>query len=189
MALELEYKYAATPEILEKIAADFSGFRKIEMRTTYYDTESGCLSAMRATLRLRQENDTSICTLKLPRPDGHREEWECEAATIEAGLAKISQAAGLPDGPLKEVCGARFTRLAAMVPTAEGMAELALDRGVLQGGGRELPLCELELEYKSGDPAAVQALAQALAARYGLQAEPRSKFARASALAKGESHG
>ncbi len=189
MAVELEYKYAATPETLQRIAADFHGFRKIEMHTAYYDTADHILSQNRCTLRLRQENEISVCTLKTPLPDGSRAEWECEAGTIEAGIAQIPQAAALVTAPLVQVCGARFTRLAALVPTSDGTAELALDQGVLLGGKREAPLCEVELEHKSGSYDAALALAQEIAARYGLVPEHKSKFARASALAEGEYHG
>ncbi len=184
MGRELEFKYKASPEIQAKLAADFAPFRQIEMQTTYFDTADHALSARHATLRLRQENDMCICTLKTPLPDGSRGEWECEAATIQEGIAKLPQAAALVTGPVAPVCGAAFTRLAALVPTADGTAELALDRGILSGGGRELPLCEVEIEYKSGSDAAARALAVTIAQKYGLMPEKKSKFARAMALAE-----
>ena len=65
-------------------------------------------------------------------------------------------------------------------------AELALDRGVLLGGNREQALCEVEVELKSGTDAAAIVLAQALAARYDLKSESKSKFRRAMNLAAGE---
>ncbi len=189
MGREMEYKYAATPQVLEKLAAEFRGFRKLEMRTTYYDTPTGTLAARHCTLRLRQENDICICTLKTPLPDGSRAEYECQADTIEAGIAAIPQAAQLLDGPVQPVCGARFTRLAAIVDTGDGTAELALDQGVLLGGGRELPLCEVELEHKTGNDVATMVMGHTLSMEYGLPLERKSKFARARALAEGGSHG
>lgn len=180
MGVELEYKFAATPELLQKIAGAFGPFRTIHMQTTYYDTPSRSFSRARCTFRLRRENDACICTLKLPLPDGSRAEFECQADTIEAGLAQLPQAQALADGPLEAVCGARFTRLACDT----GSAELALDRGVLLGGGKEIPLCEVEAEHKRGDPAETLALAQLIMGRFGLLPEPRSKFARAMALAE-----
>ena len=63
--------------------------------------------------------------------------------------------------------------------------ELALDRGVLFGGGRELPFAEAEVEQKSGSEAAAEAFARRLAARFALTEEPKSKFQRALALAMG----
>ncbi len=185
MGVELEYKFTAQPDTLKRIAEAFGPFREIKMQTTYFDTPSRSLARRNCTLRLRMENDVCICTLKTPLPNGSRAEWECEAATIEEGLAKLPQAAALVDGPLEAVCGARFTRLACNTPSAE----LALDRGVLLGGGKELPLCEVEVEHKQGEESESLAFAQVLARQFGLQEEHRSKFARASALAKGEYHG
>ncbi len=182
MGRELEYKYRATQEAQEKIAGDFGPFRKIQMRTTYYDTPDHSLSARHFTLRLRQENEKSVCTLKMPLPDGSRAEYECEAPTIEAGLSQLPQ---VVQGPVEPVCGAAFTRLAALVATADGTAELALDRGILLGGEKEIPLCEVELEYKSGSEAAAHALALEIAQKYGLEPEKHSKFARAMALVNG----
>ena len=54
---------------------------------------------------------------------------------------------------------------------------------MLLGGGRELPLCEIEVELKEGSEEAAAAFAMALAQEYGLRPETRSKIARALALA------
>ena len=62
--------------------------------------------------------------------------------------------------------------------------EIALDEGVLLGGGKELPLCELEVELKEGSREAMDAFAAQIAEIYGLQPERKSKFARAIALYK-----
>ena len=56
--------------------------------------------------------------------------------------------------------------------------------GILAGGGRQLPLCEVEVELKSGSREAAALYALSLAARHGLEQEPKSKFARAKALAQ-----
>ena len=60
--------------------------------------------------------------------------------------------------------------------------ELALDQGILLGGGKEVPLCELEVEHKEGNRASMEAFAAELAGIYNLQPERKSKFARALAL-------
>ena len=190
MSREFELKYAATPQILEAVARQRGGFSVIAMETTYFDTPARTLSTRKMTLRLRRENGVSICTLKTPLPDGSRGEWECESADIHSGIAALLSM-GAPDllrtlGPVEAVCGARFTRRCRLLPTADGTAELALDEGVLSGGGREQPLCELELELKSGSQEAAVALAEELAARYSLREEPKSKFRRAMDLAEGE---
>ena len=190
MGREFELKYRATEEILKAVEEKFGGFAPISMETTYYDTADGALAARRITLRRRMENAVSVCTVKTPLPDGGRGEWEVcwqEPATMAAELC----AAGAPEELLEltkdgivSVCGAKFTRLAKTVAAEGCQVEIALDQGILTGGGREEALCELEVELKSGDDAAAEAFAQALAAEFGLQPEERSKFKRAQALAK-----
>lgn len=192
MGREFELKFAASERSQAAIRASFGPWQEIRMETTYFDTADCALSARHMTLRLRKENDTTVCTLKTPLPDGSRGEWECHTNDIYDGIRTLialgapNLLAGLTIGGVFPRCGARFTRLAAQVPTADGTAELALDSGVLLGGHREIPLCEIELELKSGSDAAATALAQALAARYRLVEEPKSKFRRAMDLAQGE---
>ena len=192
MGREFELKYAATPAVQAAIRAQFGPWTEISMETTYFDTPDGALSAHRMTLRLRKENGITVCTLKTPLPDGSRGEWECPAETIDDGIRALialgapKLLAGLTIQGASPHCGAKFTRFAAQVNTADGMAELALDSGILLGGGKELPLCEVEVELKSGSEAAAVALAQAIATQYSLSEEPKSKFRRALNLAQGE---
>lgn len=189
MAREFELKYAAKPEILEKIREKFSDFEEISMETTYFDTEDGALSARYITLRSRRENGSCICTLKTPGEGHGRGEWDAHAPWCEETVAKLWEESGekaVDFADLRSVCGARFTRWAARLEMPDCAVELALDSGVLLGGGRELPLCEVEVELKSGSEEAAVQWAQALAAEFGLSPERRSKFRRASDLAKGE---
>ena len=186
MGREFELKYASTASVLASLQQEFGDFSKIQMETTYFDTPDSQLSAKKMTLRLRRENESSICTLKTPLSDGSRGEWECESASIEDGMARLLSMgapailAELP--PVTPVCGARFTRLCKTIAVDGGTAELALDRGVLLGGGEEIPLCEVEVELKSGSEEAAVRFAEALAREFGLKIEPRSKVARARAL-------
>ena len=64
----------------------------------------------------------------------------------------------------------------------DALLELALDEGVLLGGGRELPFAEVEAELKEGSEEAVRAFAEALAAEFSLTEEKRSKHVRAMLL-------
>lgn len=190
MGREFECKYAATAQSLSAMAEEYPIGRRIEMESTYFDTADGALCARRITLRLRRENERTVCTLKTPLPDGSRAEWECSAADIRDGIRALAAcgapiASEIPDADaLVAVCGARFTRLAIDVPTADGRAELALDNGFLLGGNRRLALHEVEVECKSGSDAATVAFAEDLAARWQLTPEAKSKFSRAHALAQ-----
>ena len=189
MGREFELKYRATPEQLAAIEEAFGGFSPIAMETTYYDNPRQELRRLRWTLRRRLENGRSVCTLKTPLPDGSRGEWETEQDRIEDAIPELCnlgtprQLLLLTANGVEPFCGAKFTRLARLLALENATVELALDAGTLLGGGQALPFAEVEVEYKSGSEEAAAAFAAALAARFGLVPEPRSKVARAMALA------
>lgn len=192
MGREFELKYEATPEILSQMQIQFENFETISMETTYFDTPDGALSAGKCTLRRRLENGLCICTLKTPG-DGHgRGEWDRVGEWSPEAVADLFAKAGLAPVPfrlLENVCAARFTRLATHIHLPNATLELALDEGVLLGGGRKQSLCEVEAELKEGSEAAVTAWAEALAAQYGLRPQSKSKFRRAKELAQGDNNG
>lgn len=186
MPKEIELKFSATETQLEKLRSRCGEFTETKMETTYYDTLDRQLSSAKITLRRRQENEKSICAVKTPGTGLSRGEWECEAADIQTALPVLCKL-GAPESLLHianlvPVCGARFIRLSRLLTLPDAQIELALDRGVLLGGSKELPFCEVELELKSGSEETLVALANSLAAEFSLKAEPQSKFARARQL-------
>lgn len=191
MGLEFELKFRTTPEVLKKIQLDYPGGETIQMQTVYYDTTDGSLSKKKFTLRKRQENEESVCTLKTPDAGQGRGEFEMRCEEIEKAIPELCKLSGedIPAQNLVEVCGARFIRYAKSLSLLDGTVELALDEGVLSGGGKELPFCEVEAELKEGSREAVVAFAQNLTQTYGLQEEKLSKFQRALELAKEVSYG
>lgn len=199
MGKELEFKLQADsedtllqilndPDILSRVEGKW---RKIPMKTTYFDNPMGHFSRYNWTFRHRMEGDTSVVCLKTPHPDKNtRNEWETEGEMGEAAVAALLEA-GAPtellafygDGTLVIRCGAQFLRRCVMLRFADGSrAELALDVGVLRGATQEEALCELELELYEGEAAETLALVRLLCQRYGLQEQPKSKYARAKAL-------
>lgn len=190
MGREMELKYRADEGILAAIREKFGEFMPISMETVYYDTPTGALRARYWTLRRRMENGVAVCTLKTPLPDGSRGEWEVNCDDILTAVPELCKL-GAPDalkdltaGGVRESCGARFTRLAKLLDIGSCTVEIALDQGVLLGGGKEQPLCEVEVEYKSGDETAARIFAQMLAAEFHMLREPKSKVVRALELAK-----
>lgn len=188
MGREFELKYQAEPETLALLRSKFGEFTRISMETTYYDTADLALRQRKWTLRQRLENGRAVCTVKTPLPDGSRGEWEVENTDLTAGVKQLC-AIGAPEEVLDYVnqgiapfCGAKFTRLAKTIALPGGTVELALDEGVLLGGGRELPFAEVEVELKSGEDSVASAFAEALAAEFDLKEQPKSKLARAMAL-------
>ena len=190
MGREFELKYRASGRQIVAIQENFTGFREISMETTYYDTPERSLAPRHWTLRQRFENGVSVCTLKTPCQDGGRSEWEAECPDIHSSISELCKL-GAPEelkdlvsGGLEAVCGARFIRQATLIELDGCTVELALDRGILQGGARIQLLGEMEVELKSGSEAAAVAFAEELAKTYGLIPENRSKYWRALALSK-----
>lgn len=195
MGIEFELKYEATDEAQDALrrALDAAAEgRDISMETTYYDTPGGDLSARHYTLRRRLENGVSVCTVKTPAGSLGRGEWETECDSVEAAIEPLCLL-GAPKNLLlltlkgvEAICGARFLRRCYLLEAEGCTVEIAIDRGVLTGGSRELPLREVEVELKQGNRDAAIRFAQALAEKYGLKRQSQSKFRRAWALYKGE---
>lgn len=193
MGIEFELKFQATQEILAAVRKDMTAPEQVFfMETTYYDTPDGALSARGLTLRKRRENDRFVCTLKTPAGALGRGEFALECHRIEEAVPELCRQSGITElealtqQGLIAVCGARFTRYAYAVCIPGGRVEVAVDTGILFGGGKEIPLCEVEVELKEGTREATVAYATALSARYGLQTQKKSKFRRALALYRGE---
>ena len=196
MGIEFELKYQASETVFAAIRQELSGEeRHIQMQSVYYDTSDSALSSRRWTLRQRMENNERICTLKTPGDGVRRQEWEVACDNITHGiseLCKLDCPEAFPDlvqSGVVAICGARFIRIAKTICTDNCTLELALDFGELTGGAHTLPLCELEVELKSGSEDACRAFAEQLAHQYHLIPEPASKFQRALGLYKGDRYG
>ena len=189
MGREFELKFAATKADHEALQLRFGNLSPITMETTYYDTPDGDIRRLRWTLRCRQENGISVCALKTPGTGFGHGEWEVCCSRIADAVPLLlekgapAELAGFAAKGFVPTCGARFTRLAGLIHGPGCIVELALDEGILLGGGREEPLCEIEVELKDGSEEAAATFAMVLAQEYGLRPETRSKIARAMALA------
>ena len=190
MGREFELKYRADAKTLAAIEKVYTGFSPIRMETTYYNTPDGELGNCRWTLRRRFENGISVCTLKTPGSGGSCGEWEMEADDVLSAIPHLiadgapAELAELTADGILESCAARFTRLARKIALDACTVELALDAGLLMGGGRELPFAEVEVELKAGSEEAAIAFARSLAEQFQLVPEPKSKLQRALELTK-----
>lgn len=164
--------------------------RAIKMQTAYFDTPDGFFRQNRQTLRLRQEDDVSVCTFKTALEGLARLELDCEAQTIEEGAAILAKNPQLPEsarqallcGAFVPTCGAKFTRQTRLCRVETTTFELCADMGRLTGGDKTEPLREIELELVEGDPAVLERVAQGLMDAYGISVCTQSKHQRALAL-------
>jgi triphosphatase len=82
----------------------------------------------------------------------------------------------------------RFLRTAYNVTLPDGsIAEVAIDSGAIEARGRTAPISEIEIELKSGDPAALYSLGLDLARDLPLRVGVQSKAERGYALGRARS--
>ena len=193
MGLEYEKKFRADENVLKEMDEALKEPPYIlQMETTYYDTQKGDLGRRKITLRRRLENGVSVCTLKTPTGTAARGEFqvECDIITdaipILCKLSNLEALLFLTAEGVMPVCGAKFTRTARKISFGDSLLEVALDSGILIGGGKAQPLFEVEVELLSGEMRDADMYASLLARKFSLQEEPKSKFRRALSLARGE---
>lgn len=155
-----------------------SGWQRHELFNQYYDTPERDLARAKVALRLRRDGEQYIQTLKSRGQSvaglSERNEWDWYLDQARLDLSKLDDQcwpaalAGLDKHGLQPIFTTDFVREKADLAWGRGKAkvaiEAALDLGKVVAGEREEEICELELELREGDPAALLELAAALAA-------------------------
>lgn len=154
-----------------------SGWERRELMNQYFDTPERDLAQAKVALRLRKDGDEVIQTLKTR---GHsvaglseRNEYDWKLAKAKLDVKKLDgecwpeQLAELDKKTLKPIFTTDFVRERAEIAWGRGKAkvviEAALDLGHVIAGKQKEEICELELELREGEPAALLELAAELA--------------------------
>ena len=184
---EIELKFACGPgDLAAVLAAAPSGDDETrELISVYFDTADLALQKAGVSLRVREHKGRRIQTLK--RGQGLvREEHESpiEGLAPDPALEPLPEL--LPHGAtLRPAFNVRVSRRQRTFRYRGAEIEMALDQGEVSGGDRQSPICEVELELKSGPPSALFALARQLLAVAPLYLAFDSKAARGQALVAG----
>jgi inorganic triphosphatase YgiF len=171
-----------------------------QLRSVYFDTPEGDLARRHVALRLRTSGTRWVQTLKTPNNGVAglfvRGEWEVPVAGDRPDLARIAdpllreelskELAGKPLEPIFET-ELRRTRRVLREEGNELLCEL--DVGELRCAAGRLPICELELELREGDPGYLYQLALELLADVTLRPALESKGERGQALLTGAAPG
>lgn len=198
MTVEIELKLALPPMQATRLKRHpllTGAGRPLRRRlvSVYFDTPELDLMRAQAALRVRRVGRGWVQTVKIGGGSTgglhQRPEWETPTAG-EAPEPERFDAPAVRDlltparlARLRPVFETHFWRNAWALPVAGGgSVEVALDQGEVSGGGHSQPICEVELELKSGQPTALYDLALALAADFDLRPDPVSKAGRAYAL-------
>lgn len=207
MTSELELKFQVPEGTVPSLRSELQrhGARSTRMIAHYFDTADARLARHGLSLRLRREGRRWVQTLKaegdsavrrfehsvpLRVPSGSPPRLELarhDGTEAGAALHKALVDAGAPD--LVERFVTDVSRRACELRPLGAVIEAALDQGTIRVGDRSLPICELELEHKSGDSQALFALAREWRAHGGLWLNTLSKSARGTLLASEQAHG
>ncbi len=174
---------------------------QLHLHNIYFDTPEQFLRQQRIALRLRRvDNDATPSWLQTLKTGGQsnsalsqRGEWEIPVSgeVLSRKALKDTPWSGIdPDGTvfatLAPVFVTTFERKLWLVRRRDAsVIEVALDIGQIVAGASSSPICELELELKTGRPAALFDLAQEIAQSIAVLPVNVSKAERGYALAQG----
>ena len=189
MAKETEIKLRVSRETLAALRShpllkkrNKSGWQRVELFNQYYDTPARDLATARVALRLRRDGEQLIQTLKTRGQSvaglSERNEWDwyLQQPGLDTSLLADdcwpASLAGLDKNLLAPLFSTDFVREKAEISWGRGKArvviEAALDLGCVSAAGAQEEICELELELREGEPAALLELAAELAAELPL---------------------
>lgn len=189
MDREIELKFLIAPESADEILTLLNGEGAVrQLDATYFDTADHALRRAGFGLRVRDGEGGRKQTLKSASAGGifARGEWETPIAgpgPDDAALAATPAAAVVNGEALRPVFTTRVERTARMIRRGETVIEAVVDRGELIVESRRAPVCELELELKTGAPSDLFDLARDLAGRVALRLSLVSKAERGYGLA------
>ena len=154
-----------------------NGWERRELMNQYFDTPERDLAQAKVALRLRKDGDEVIQTLKTRGQSvaglSERNEYDWKLPKAKLDVKKLDgecwpeSLAELDKKTLKPIFTTDFVRERAEIAWGRGKAkvviEAALDLGHVVVGKQKEEICELELELREGDPAALLELAAELA--------------------------
>jgi triphosphatase len=185
MAIETELKLRIASGQLARLKRhallkSFSVSRPVTCRlqNIYYDTPKFDLHKSGMALRLRHAGGQWLQTLKgggsVQAGLHQRNEWEVPVGSAKLDFTCLSEVSG-PEAAewnehlrpplrkkLRPVFVTDFSRSSRMLEFQGAQIELSMDQGEVRTEQHSMPICELELELKSGTPRKLFGLAQAI---------------------------
>ncbi len=191
---EFELKLDMTGQELDLLAGNpklRSGSARVQktLRSVYYDTPDHRLHAQGIVLRVRDDGEGYVQTVKLDHnlKDGISNPVEIEDR-LDNGQPNTSRIHDkrVRRKVLKAIRGSALTRAFETVVTRTthrlrtrgSVIELALDRGETLAMNRRSEICEAELELIRGNPKDLLQVAQALFAKSAIRPAPMTKAER-----------
>jgi triphosphatase len=138
----------------------------VRQRAVYFDTPEHDLANQGLSLRIRRVGRKRVQTVKLDAGAAAglfaRQEWECGVKDDHPVLDSSNPIVGLLKDRIGDLAPVFTIENERQLWRLDGV-EIAVDRGHIIAGERESFFCEVELEQKSGDLAALFALSRQIA--------------------------
>lgn len=192
MAIETELKLRLTPENLAKLRRhklfkthQITAPQTRRLHNIYFDTPKLELHARKMALRLRRVGGQWLQTLKgggqVMAGLHQRNEWEIPVPSAKLDFSALDEVVWNEHLPhaihknLKPVFITDFYRSSRILDWQGTHIEVCMDQGEVKTKQSSSPICEVELELKSGEPQKLFELAQALLEIVPLELEVISK--------------
>ncbi|GAL07044.1 adenylate cyclase [Photobacterium aphoticum] len=200
METEIELKFFVSPEFSSQLLRKIAALKILQqsrraLGNVYFDTPDQILRQHDIGLRIRRFDDVFVQTLKtagrVVAGLHQRPEYNAETTGTEPDLM-LHPADAWPEGfnvdmvqqQLHPLFSTDFVRQQWLVAMPDGsQVELAFDQGEVNANGKTCPICEVELELKSGQTDALFTLARELCTEGGMRLGNLSKAARGYRLA------
>lgn len=198
--IELKFQLPAESVAAAERALSTRSAERVRLQAMYFDTPDRRLAGAGMALRLRQEGERWVQTLK-GRGDGLMHRLEDEVPVVARGATAATldldrhdgTAAGralarlLSDGAKPELLFVTdIQRLRRVLRSGGTRIEVALDRGEIRAGLRSATVCELEFEWLGGPLEGLISLATRWAVQHRLVLDVTTKAERGHRLLAGD---
>ncbi len=202
METEIELKFFVTPEFSDTLKSKVAEQKVLqhscrELGNTYFDTPDNWLRKHDIGLRIRRYDDVFVQTVKtsgrVVAGLHQRPEFNAEHTSNQPDLSlhpqdiwPFDKEVQVLQQEIEPIFSTNFQREQWLVGMPDGsQIEVAFDQGLVVAGEQESPICEVELELKSGQTESLFTLARTLSDKGGMRLGNLSKAARGYRLAQG----
>lgn len=165
--LKLELAHEAVDSFLQSAILPAES-EQADLRSIYFDTPDRQLHAEGLSLRIRQSGTERVQTVKADEGDGGgglfaRAEWEMKVSDdvpVIDTRTPVAALLGEEMHTIEPAFAVEVGRRSWLLSEGSDRIEMALDQGMVRAGERQAPICEIELERKAGEAAALFRIAR-----------------------------
>ncbi|KLN64377.1 CYTH and CHAD domain-containing protein [Vibrio sp. VPAP30] len=200
METEIELKFFVSPEFSETLRQKIAETKVLqhscrELGNTYFDTPDQWLRQHDIGLRIRRFDDVYVQTVKTagrvvaglhqrPEFNAEHDSNDPELTLHPQDIWPTGKDVTTLQAELEPLFSTNFRREQWLIGMADGsQVEVAFDQGNVEANGKQDPICEVELELKSGQTDALFTLARSFSEDGGMRLGNLSKAAKGYRLA------